>query len=407
MLMNPDKPTTRKLSTLVNMQMGPTILQKDLSEAGLPVFSAGNQEFMWGYTNKKVKSFNKETLVVSARGTIGVPKLPLLDSFTCTQTTIAIQTRDELDIRYLYYFLQSVNWDDVVSGVAIPMLTISKLGEIEIGLPTIDEQIEIVGILDAMLPRVKLTKSRLEKIPTILKKFRQSVLSAACSGKLTENWRYDNHVFEWGEMRLGDMTDLITKGASPNWQGVKYIDEPGVLFVTSENVYCMELRLTKKKFLEGRINFIQERSILQKGDLLTNIVGASIGRTAIYDLDDAANVNQAVAIIRLKKDFSRSFYLLYLNSPEYITFLQNEKVDVARANISLTMLKEMMVPVPSINEQKEIVKRVQSLFKLADSVESKHRNAMALIEKIEQSILAKAFRSELISNVHYDQCGGT
>ena len=83
------------------MRMGPTVLQKDLSDNGLPVFSAGNQEHPWGYTNKNVIAFNKGILVISARGTIGVPKLPQFDYFTCTQTTIAIQPKKELDVRYL------------------------------------------------------------------------------------------------------------------------------------------------------------------------------------------------------------------------------------------------------------------------------------------------------------------
>ena len=104
----------------------------------------------------------------------------------------------------------------------------------------------------------------------------------------------------WCWCRLGELAEIITKGSSPSWQGINYVDK-GILFVTSENVGDEELLLSKRKFLEQKFNEIQPRSILQKGDILTNIVGASIGRTAIFDLDiKNANINQAVALIRLK-----------------------------------------------------------------------------------------------------------
>ena len=111
----------------------------------------------------------------------------------------------------------------------------------------------------------------------------------------------------WCWCRLGELAEIITKGSSPSWQGINYVDK-GILFVTSENVGDEELLLSKRKFLEQKFNEIQPRSILQKGDILTNIVGASIGRTAIFDLDiKNANINQAVALIRLKNKQLNSY----------------------------------------------------------------------------------------------------
>ena len=195
---------------------------------------------------------------------------------------------------------------------------------------------------------------------------------------------------------LGELCDLITKGASPKWQGVNYARE-GILFVTSENVGSGKMLLDVKKYVEPRINIIQSRSILQKGDLLTNIVGASIGRSAMFDSDESANINQAVALIRLKKNIERRYVLYVLNSPLLIDHMHSEKVDVARANLSLKDVAAFPIPLPSISEQREIVRRVEELLAFADRIEARFEIACAQVQRLTPSLLAKAFRGELVA----------
>jgi type I restriction enzyme S subunit len=106
----------------------------------------------------------------------------------------------------------------------------------------------------------------------------------------------------WMWVRLEELTETITKGSSPKWQGINYTDaSTGVLFITSENVRNYALDVSEPKDVEAEFNDIEPRSILKRKDILMNIVGASIGRTALYDLDKVANVNQAVCLIRLIK----------------------------------------------------------------------------------------------------------
>ena len=105
----------------------------------------------------------------------------------------------------------------------------------------------------------------------------------------------------WAWCRLGEISQLITKGSSPKWQGVNYIEqsEKGILFITSENVDSFKLKFDNKKYVEKKFNEIEPRSILKRGDFLMNIVGASIGRTAVFNIDiKDTNINQAVCLIR-------------------------------------------------------------------------------------------------------------
>ena len=174
----------------------------------------------------------------------------------------------------------------------------------------------------------------------------------------------------WEWCRLSKVTRLITKGSSPKWQGISYTDESkGILFVTSENVGQEQLFLSQKKYVEKEFNEMHQSSILQKNDLLTNIVGASIGRTALYDINiENANINQAVCIIR-PVNCAISLYLLkYLNSFIAIQFMTKNSVDTARANLSLTSVGDLLVPLPPLAEQHRIVTQIEKLLPIIEKL---------------------------------------
>ena len=180
----------------------------------------------------------------------------------------------------------------------------------------------------------------------------------------------------WEWVRLGELSRLITKGSSPKWQGIDYVDKAsGVLFVTSENVGNYKLKkLDKLKYVETRFNEIEPRSVLQKGDILLNLVGASIGRSAEFDLDCVANINQAVALIRPiqnDEDAVSAYLLHYLNSPVSIREMLGSRVINAQPNISLTDIRIFLVPLPPPAEQHRIVAKVDELMALCDRLEKK------------------------------------
>jgi type I restriction enzyme S subunit len=136
--------------------------------------------------------------------------------------------------------------------------------------------------------------------------------------------------------------------------------------------------MNEPKYVEKRFNQIESRSILRYGDLLLNLVGASIGRTAVYELDDVANINQAVALIRLVQKDSAPFvsYLLhYFNSPLAIRLMLASRVTTAQPNMSLTDARQFPVPVPPLAEQVRIVSKLNELMALCDRLEEQITDA--------------------------------
>ena len=318
------------------------------------------------------------------------------------------------------------NDTDNAKGVAYPAINDNKLYQALIPVPPEAEQKKIVEKIKKVLPYVDTYRTSYSESESLNNAFpnrlKKSILQEAVQGKLVPQdpndepasvlleriraekeqlikagkikrdkhesviFRRDNSHYEkldgierciddeipfdipdnWEWCRLGQLTELITKGSSPKWQGVSYTDKGnGILFITSENVGVEELLLSKEKYIGNEFNAMHPSSILRKGDLLTNIVGASIGRTAKYTLDILnANINQAVCIIRLVNLELSEYLVKYLNSVVSIAMMTNKSVDSARANLSLTSVSNLLVPIPPLLEQERIIRKLQFVLSL-------------------------------------------
>ena len=334
------------------------------------------------------------------------------DAGICTPELVPFSVYGGIRPDYIANALRAPHVDFVINsvtyGVKMPRVGTETMVNLLIPLPPLTEQKRIVGKIEELLPlidRYEKAWSRLEefnrRFPADMQK---SLLQMAIQGKLVEQlaeegtgeelYRQiqaekqkliregkikkekplpeiteDEKPFDipenWEWARLGDLARLITKGSSPRWQGIQYT-EHGLLFVTSENVGAYSLLWKTKKYVDNRFNKLSPRSKLMKGDLLTNIVGASIGRTAVYDLDEPANINQAVCIVRLINMGLLHYILLYMNSTTAYNIMMSDKVDTARANISLTNVSNFLVPLPPLAEQKRIVAKLEDLLPLCE-----------------------------------------
>jgi len=253
-----------------------------------------------------------------------------------------IRTKGELNSRYLFELLKldafRTHLKQQISSANIKNLKSDVFETFEIPLPPIEVQNEIVREIERY----------------------QKIIDGA--KMIVDNYKPTikiNH--EWDMVEINQLTSLITKGSSPKWQGVNYTKEnKGILFITSENVGRGELLLENKKYVEYKFNEIEKRSILRKGDVLTNIVGASIGRTAVYNLDEVANINQAVCILRTKRDLvSEIYFAHYLNTDSFVNKLLGGAENNARANVSMGNIGKMKIPLPPLSEQYKIVEYIK------------------------------------------------
>lgn len=156
---------------------------------------------------------------------------------------------------------------------------------------------------------------------------------------------------------VGGMSDVVTKGTTPTTLGFEFVNT-GVSFVKVENITA-----TGQILKDELMHVTQEcheklsRSQLCEGDILFSIAGA-IGRTAIVPADILpANTNQALAIIRLKKDVDvlKTYLLAALSSPYVESQYDDQKKGIAQINLTLKNVSDLQIPIPSLEEQERFV----------------------------------------------------
>jgi type I restriction enzyme S subunit len=316
-------------------------------------------------------------------------------------------------------------------GAAQPNISSKEIEEFEILLPPLNEQIRIANKLDSLLAKVDTAQARLEKIPTLLKRFRQSVLAAATSGELTREWREENSApitvdIDFGKLwdeeykktgrrfkatqisitddvevdipptwqltTLGQVCDVFV-GATPSRRESTYWNG-NINWVSSSEVAFCRISATKEKITgDGLKN--TSTNIHPAGTVMLAMIGQGKTRGQAAILDIEACHNQNTAALRTLTE-----YLL----PEYLYFFlwcqyeRTRKVGAGNNQQALnkSIVQGIVFPYPPLKEQTEIVRRVESLFALADTVEKQYLAAKQRLDRLSQSLLAKAFRGELV-----------
>ena len=308
----------------------------------------------------------------------------------------------DISSKYMMLCMQSAYFREYmlsnVSGVGGSLMRAQPkhVRRYPIPLPPREEQERIVGHIESLFARLDEARQKAEAVRDSVALRRAAILHKAFTGELTAKWREEQGVECWPLTTLHKVSSLITKGASPKWQGISYVeDETQTLFVTSENVREGYLKFENKKFVEDSINIKQKRSCLKYGDIIINIVGASIGRAAVYQEKYKANINQAVCLVRLYENISSSYVCYYLNSPAALTYYFENKAETARANLSLTDINNITLPLPTLPEQREIVRILDDLLGREQRIREAADAVVAHIERMKKAILARAFRGEL------------
>ena len=317
----------------------------------------------------------------------------------CTTEIIPLRAGSQLDNRYLFYWLKHPYFLGYVEaeshGMNMPRLGTEAGKAAPFVLAPRGEQTRIADKLDAVLARVDACRDRLDRIPVILKRFRQSVLAAATSGKLTEDWR-GGDTSKWTHERATDVCAKVQSGGTPK----EGFTNEGIPFLKVYNIVDQKVAFDyKPQFIAPTIHSgSMSKSQVQPGDVLMNIVGPPLGKVAIVPDDHPAwNINQAITLFRPSKRISTGWLYCILCGGANIAEIVNEtRGSAGQINISLSQCRDFVFPIPPTDEQSEVVRRVESLFAYADRLEPRYTAARTQVEKLTPSLLAKAFRGELV-----------
>ncbi|MGO3445162.1 MAG: restriction endonuclease subunit S [Pseudoalteromonas distincta] len=398
-----------------------SLTKRKLEDGDLLIeISGGGPEQPVGRTvliDNEVLSFNKD-----------LPKV-------CTNFLRLARPNNKINSKYLNYYLVNFYNSGEISKYQsgsnnLRNLKFKEYETINIPVAPLLEQKRIVEKLDSLLAQVDTIQQRLNNLPDIIKRFRQSVLAAAVSGKLTEQWRVGNEVTDVGDSIkeiLNDRSVKVTartKFPQPhlkdeeypipdNWKWVsldslasKIVDgvhhkpvytEEGVPFMSVKDIKNGKMTFDFCKYISQETHKeIHPRCNPEKGDLLITKSG-TIGRTAIVETDDIFDLFVSVALIKpASSEVNMHFVDLALRKWVNGIDISSRVVGTAIKNLHLRDMRVLAIPFAPIEEQTEIVRLVEQYFALADTLEKNLANAKQRVDNLTQSILAKAFRGELV-----------
>jgi type I restriction enzyme S subunit len=302
-------------------------------------------------------------------------------------------------------------------------LTKGQILGFDIPIPPAAEQARIVAKVAALLAHVNAARQRLAKVPAILKRFRQSVVAAACSGRLTADLR-EQKVDLRPLAQFDQQTTLIDENGPPEipgewrwetlcsvaeYQGGYAFKSPRFIEVGKNQV--LRIGNVRPGFIDPNVApvFITEQDAnqvhrfeLQENDILISMTGTRYKRDygfvgLVPQAPQRFFLNQRVSRLRCNPICLSRLLFLWLQTETFRNcFFKDETGNVNQGNVGATPLKAGPVALPPIPEQHEIVRRVEVLFRLADAIEKRVATATARAEKLTQAILAKAFRGELV-----------
>lgn len=361
---------------------------------------------------------------------------------------IRVSAHALIDPIYLSHYFQTPGYwrhvSDNLAGNAQPNCNASKLADLSVPFPPLTEQKRIVAKVEELLARVNAARERLAKVPAILKRFRQAVLAAACSGRLTADWRDEQREIDGAKLLLariaelrerrktssvrsqvsrsedrsgteigegtcrrceaGDLPDswvrcrieqiaTVCLGGTPSRKEASYW-EGTVPWVSSGEVANCRIAATRERITNAGLQNSNAK-MCAAGTVLIAMIGEgkTRGQAAILDIEAATNQNVAALVFDAGNIEPR--YVWHWALGEYERHRGGGRGGNYPA-INGRIVRKFPIPLPPLREQVEIAGRVDGLFTLIEALERRAAAARRAAEKLAESLLAKAFRGELV-----------
>lgn len=329
-----------------------------------------------------------------------------------------------VDPRYLVLALRSpiarayIEANATGTSESMRNLSQAKLKNIPILLAPLPEQRRIADKLERLISRANFCRERLDRIPKVLNDFRQAILESATSGELSAEWREAKNIHDdfqsfeidesgsfktyqfpssWKAVRLSEIASIqggITKDLKKQshlHREIPYLRVANVQrgFLNLDEV--KSIRVPPEKF---------ESLLLKAGDILFNEGGDidKLGRGWIWndELPECTYQNHVFRARLLCQNFEPRYISWYGNSRGHAYFLNNGKQTTNLASINKSVLSSLPVALPPPEEQAEIVRRIESLFALADTIDAKHTVSLAQVNQLVPSLISKAFSGNFV-----------
>lgn len=283
-------------------------------------------------------------------------------------------------------------------GGAQPNISSQKMSVMIFPLPPLSEQQRIVERIEELFAKLDEAKERLQEVAESFAVRKAAILHKAFTGELTQQWRRENGVSDesWEEKKLGEVGSWLG-GGTPSTSREEYWENGNILWITSKDMKSAVIEDTLMKVNEIGVKN-SSANYIEKPALLVVMRSGILRRTfPVAMVKKPFTVNQDLkAIIPDKDDLEFLYWMLLSNEQRILDTCMKNGTTVE--SINSNALKNLTFKCPTLSEQHEIVRLIDDLLARERSAQQATEQALASIDLMKKSILARAFRGELGTN---------
>lgn len=361
------------------------------------IFNSEEKITELGLKNSSAKLYPINTVIIAMYGaTIGKVGILSIEATTNQACACAIVYKNIL-FKYVFHYLiyQKEAFINKSKGGAQPNLSQEIIKKHEIPLPPIKEQQRIVNIIESLFAKLDRAKELIENTLAQFEQNKMAILHKAFTGELTARWRKENNIdlSSWQEKTIDELCTSLKYGTSK-----KSKPEGSVVVLRMGNLQNGEIDWSNLMYTDDKDDI--EKYLLKKGDVLFNRTNSPelVGKTSIYRGEYPAIYAGYLIKLDYGKDIIGEYLNYMMNSTKAKHYCYTVKTDgVSQSNINAKKIGAFEIPVPTIEEQQEIVNILDKLLAKYNKIKNLEQQ-LEKIELLKKAILAKAFRGELGTN---------
>lgn len=294
---------------------------------------------------------------------------------------------------FLFLHFRTVDLSPFSVATTVPSVRKGDVESVGLGLPPLPEQRRIVAKVDSLSSKSKRAREHLDHIPRLVEKYKQAVLMAAFRGDLTREWRAKNNISaKYTGLAVGEVAEIVT-GSTPPTKDSELYYGGNVPFIKPTDLDV------GYKVLEGR-TYLSEKGVARvrpvpSGSTLITCIGATIGKVGLARTRCCTN-QQINALVPDLRRVNPEWLYWAASSPDFQASILDNASATTLPIINKGRLSRLPILVPSLRDQEEIVRRLESAFAWIDRLAAEAMSARKLIDRLDQAVLAKAFRGELV-----------
>lgn len=316
--------------------------------------------------------------------------------FEAYQRTYVVKIAEPLCFDYIFYWFK-YRWFDFnkgkMFGTAIPYIRLGNLQEFPTPIPPLAEQQRIVDRIESLFAKLDEAKEKAQAVVDSFETRKAAILHKAFTGELTKKWRKSANT-RWVYKKIKDCCKLGS-GGTPS-RKVPDFYKGDIPWIKTGEIEWNDIYDTEEKITQSAIDNSSARCY-KPGVVLVAMYGMGVTRGKASILRVQAATNQAVCVLEPQSALLYNRYLLYYFMRNYWD-IREKAVGGNQLNLSLTIIKELNIEIPPIDEQMEIVQILDDLFAKEQQTKEAAEIVLDQIDLMKKSILARAFRGELGTN---------